>query len=140
MKSNKITKQQQKKIDKKLKSINWKTTRDKVLFRDDYKCILCGAKRGDTYINKKGKEIKVKLDVHHLLEKEFILFRYLMFDERNLVTLCSRCHKYTEFSIHRNPIYALEVVKTKYINNYKFLLSELNRLHKQWTPNNIQRH
>lgn len=136
----KITKVKQKKLDKKLNKSMWKTVRERVLFRDDYKCILCNARKGDTYINKRGKEIKVKLDVHHLLQKEFILFRYLMFDERNLVTLCSKCHKYNEFSIHKNPIYALEVVKNKYINNYKFLLSELNRLHKEWIANNTIKH
>jgi 5-methylcytosine-specific restriction endonuclease McrA len=127
----KQTKKQLDKIEKKKLNNLWKETREKVLERDNYQCILCGAKKGDTYINKKGKEIKVKLDVHHLLEKEFILFRYLKFDIRNLVTVCAKCHKYSEFSIHKNPIYSLEVVKKKYINNYKYLLSEVNRLHKE---------
>jgi len=120
MKSKKITKKEQNKIDKKLKNKLWKEVRQRVIDRDGG-CILCG--KGLYSKTKKG------LNVHHLLEKEFKIFRHLQFDERNLITVCSRCHKFGEFSIHKNPIYALEVVKTKYINNYKFLLNEVNRLH-----------
>jgi len=127
----KLTKKQIDKIRRIQERKAWKIVRQKVLERDNHQCILCGSKKGDIYTNKKGKVIKVKLDVHHLLEKEFILFRYLMYDQRNLITLCSKCHKYSEFSIHRNPLYSLEVVKRKYINNYKYLLTEVNRLHKE---------
>jgi hypothetical protein len=124
----KITKKELKRLQRKEDNRRWKEVRQRIIERDKC-CILCGLKPGDTYINKKGKVIKAKLDAHHLLEKEFLIFRYLKYDERNLVLLCSTCHKYGEFSIHRNPIYSLEVVKAKYINNYKFLLDEVNRLH-----------
>ena len=123
----KQTKQEIKKQFKKQNNKLWKEVRQKVLDRDKC-CLICGAKKGDTYINKKGKLLPIKLDVHHLLEKEFLIFRYLIFDERNLVTLCSKCHKYGEFSIHRNPLFALEIIKTKLPDNYEFLLKEVKVL------------
>lgn len=123
----KQTKKEREKEFKKNERRLWKEARQEVLDRDKV-CLLCGSKKGDTYLNKKGKVVKVKLDVHHLLEKEFIIFRYLKFDERNLVTLCPKCHKFGEFSIHRNPLYALDVIKKKLPENYEFLLKEVKTL------------
>jgi 5-methylcytosine-specific restriction endonuclease McrA len=105
----------------------WKEVRLEILKRDG-ECLVCGCKKGEEYINKKGKITKVKLDVHHLLEKEFIIFHHLKFDKRNLVTLCSICHKFGPFSIHRNPLYVLDIIKKKYPKNYRFLLNECRRL------------
>jgi len=111
----KITKKELKRLQKKEDNRKWKETRQIVLNRDNHKCLLCGN--------------SCKLNVHHILEKEFILFRHLKFDERNLITVCPKCHKYGQFSIHKNPLYALEVVKSLYPLNYAFLLEETKRLH-----------
>lgn len=113
----KITKKEQRRLQKKLENKLWKDVRLRVISRDGDKCLLCPATN--------------KLNVHHILEKEFLIFRYLKFDERNLITVCSKCHKFGEFSIHRNPLFALEVIKDIYPDNYNFLLGEVWRLHEE---------
>jgi hypothetical protein len=109
----KITKKEEKRLEKKRKNKLWKETREKVLERDKC-CVLCGS----TY----------KLNVHHILEKEFIIFRHLQFDERNLITACPKCHKFGQFSFHKCPLYALEVFKQLYPENYEFLVGELKKI------------
>lgn len=110
----KITKKQLKKLEKQELSRRWKETRQQVLERDK-SCIFCGATE--------------KLNGAHVLGKEFKIFRHLQFDIRNIYAACSKDHKFGEFSMHRNPLYALEVIRVKYPDNYKFLLSEAFRLH-----------
>lgn len=112
----KLTKKQIDKITRSQERKAWKIVRGKVLERDGHRCLVCGT--------------DYKLNVHHLLEKEFLIFRYLKYDIRNLVSLCPNCHKYGPFSIHRNPLYVLELVRKRYINNYKFLLNECKELYK----------
>jgi hypothetical protein len=58
---------------------NWDIIRKKVYARDGYKCKACGASN-------------VKLNAHHIL----LLRVSQTNDERNLVTLCDRCHKIVE--------------------------------------------
>ena len=111
----KITKKELKRLEKKEDKRRWKEVRIKVLERDNYQCLLCDS--------------SYKLNVHHLIEKEFLMFRYLKFDVRNLITVCPRCHKFGEFSIHKNPLYALSIVQKMYPDNYKFLLAEVNAQH-----------
>lgn len=110
----KITKKEQKRLQKKFDNKLWKEVRLRVIKRDGDKCFFCPATK--------------KLNVHHILEKEFLIFRYLKFDERNLITACPKCHKYGEFSLHRNPLYCLELIRLIYPNNYLFLLKEAFRL------------
>jgi 5-methylcytosine-specific restriction endonuclease McrA len=125
----KQTKKQLDKIEKKRLNKLWKETRLKVLDRDKNMCVICGATNGNVYINKRRNEVKTKLDVHHILEKEFLVYKYLQFDERNLITVCSRCHKYSWFSFHKCPLLALNVLKTIYPKNYSFLLNEVLKLY-----------
>jgi 5-methylcytosine-specific restriction endonuclease McrA len=119
----KITKKEEKRLEKKRKNKLWKEVRQKVLERDNHECLIC--------------QSNFKLNVHHILEKEFIMFRDLQFDERNLITVCPKCHKYGQFSFHKTPIYALEVFKKKYPANYKFLLNQINKYHKLYKGLNL---
>lgn len=112
----KITKKEQLRLQRKLENKLWKEVRLKVIGRDGG-CLLCKS--------------QFKLNVHHILEKEFKIFRYLKFDERNLITLCPKCHKFGEFSVHRNPLYVLEIIKSIYPENYNFLLGEVNRIYNE---------
>jgi ribosomal protein S27AE len=111
----KQTKKELDKIEKKRLNKLWKETRLKILKRDNNMCVICGATK--------------KLNVHHILEKEFLVYRYLQFDERNLITACPKCHKYSWFSFHKCPLLALNVLKTIYPKNYSFLLNEVLKLY-----------
>lgn len=65
-------------------SKRWERTRQAVLRRDDYLCREC--KRYGV-----GAEAR---EVHHILPAEECTGRYarLLYDSRNLISLCSRCH------------------------------------------------
>lgn len=73
---------QKKKTEKEL----WKNARQKAIERDRG-CVICG----DTK----------KINVHHLIPKEFKL---LKFEPSNLICLCPKHHKFSlEISPHKNP-------------------------------------
>ena len=124
----KLTQKKMKSLGRSAKERIWQVVRHSILERDRYCCVLCGSKKGDIYVNKAGKEQKVILEVHHLIERDLPNFKHLIFNPRNLITLCSKCHKWGEFSVHRNPVYALQVIKDIYPENYKFLLEEIKRV------------
>jgi hypothetical protein len=128
----KLTKKQIDKIRRIQEKKAWKIVREKVLERDNYTCIWCGKKDKEEYVGKDGKKKTVHLNACHLLPKEFKIFETLKYDVKNLVAGCSNCHKYGVFSFHRNPIYSLEVVKRKYINNYKYILTKLDELKQEY--------
>jgi hypothetical protein len=106
----KITKKELKRKEKRLLAKQWQQVRQLVLERDGHKCVLCGSVE--------------RLNVHHILPKEFLAYRYLQFDIRNLITCCPKCHKYGNKSFHKCPLYALNVFKTMYPENYDFLMSQ----------------
>jgi hypothetical protein len=100
-KPKKITKKELERLEKKKNNKLWKEVRQECISRDGG-CIICGSKKGDTYVNKKGKKIKVTLSAHHLIPREI---KELKYDLDNLVTLCPTHHKYSlEISAHRNPL------------------------------------
>jgi 5-methylcytosine-specific restriction endonuclease McrA len=80
----------------------YQKVREKVLERDNYECQLCGKNKG--------------LIVHHIKDKN----RYwqLIFEIKNLITLCRNCHSY----IH-NVGKTKDKFKTKI---FKILLQEVN--------------
>jgi len=57
--------------------VSWMEIREKILVRDQYKCQDCGAGRD------------ADLEVHHNIP---IYLGGEEFDEKNLVTLCEKCH------------------------------------------------
>lgn len=65
----------------------FKKWRKEVFKRDDYRCLDCGAKSGET-----GH--RVPLEAHHI--KPFAYFSKLRFDVNNGQTLCKDCHKKTD--------------------------------------------
>jgi len=72
-------------------SSEYKEWRTAVFARDDYMCILCGAKNGDGGA--------VYLEAHHMVPFSQLLNQKnwdLMWDVDNGRTLCKECHKKTD--------------------------------------------
>jgi len=69
--------------------IKWKKIREQCFKRDNYTCILCGAK-GNTYLN-----------CHHIINRHKCKN---IFDINNLVTLCRKCHNFIT-SIENTELY-----------------------------------
>lgn len=72
--------------EKQRKSVEYKLWRTSVFERDNYTCVMCGAKNGN------GKAITLNAD--HI--KPFSLFPELRFAIDNGRTLCIDCHKKTD--------------------------------------------
>ncbi len=68
------------------RGIGWEFIRKKVWERDNYTCQLCG---------KLKKEIKGKLETHHIIPYKLSKDNSL----NNLITLCTSCHKKSEFEL-----------------------------------------
>ena len=66
-----------------------KEWREKILRRDDFKCVVCG--NGPKYLN-----------AHHILPSEFSQFAL---ETNNGLTLCPHCHTLGKFSAHKNPLW-----------------------------------
>lgn len=102
--------------------INWKDypplwkekIRPSVLMRDDFKCVRCGVKHGDSIVReKKGvfrvlnytevcerllnklKVVKIVLSVHHVCEDK------MCEDISHMESLCQRCHVNADKKMHR---------------------------------------
>lgn len=80
--------------------------------RDEHVCAVCGIgvvqklnPDGTPKLNKRGKPIWVPLHTHHLLPRErYPEFRTVL---ANGLTLCPLHHKFSKYSFHRNPIWAV---------------------------------
>ena len=70
----------------------WKELRKKILKRDNYQCVICGAKHSS----------KNKLVVHHIYP--ISSFPEFAIEEWNLVTVCEKCHK----KLHHALIYRID--------------------------------
>ena len=101
----KITKKEQKRLEKKEK-----TRKDKawaILVKErDKACVICG-------------EIK-RLNAHHIIPREVKETRWLL---ENGVSLCPGCHKFRVNSAHRNPLWFFAHA-AKRINNLVEVLCE----------------
>ena len=88
----------QEKYKKYIKTDEWKSIRDFVLNRDNYTCQCCNRSQQeiDEYNDKKGKKLQ-SLVVHHKTYKN--LFNEVETNYRDLITLCSPCHR----AIHQAP-------------------------------------
>lgn len=87
-KPKKQTKAELKKILKREEKKNDEKWRKDVLFRDNYKCVIC------------GEFDRKKLDVHHLIPRENKNFRW---EIDNGIVLCKSHHKFSlDVSTHRN--------------------------------------
>lgn len=110
-------------IKKQIKQLD-KEWREKLKIEFNDRCIVCNIKNGDTYTNKKGKIIKVKLAGHHLIPREVVKFRH---EVLNGVLLCFSCHKYSlECSAHKNPLMFYEFYRKHFKERYDKLVTLLS--------------
>lgn len=84
-------------------TIEYRMWRDAVFKRDNWKCVMCGAKGGN------GK--RVDLNADHI--KPFALFPDLRFDISNGRTLCVPCHSKTDTFGHKIHKYAKLFARVK---------------------------
>jgi len=89
--------------------------------RAGHKCELCGVAKGHIYTNDKGKEIKVKIDAHHLLSRD-IKDCPLKFDVMNSVAVCPTHHKWGVPSFHRDPVYTISWLQKHHPDRYEYVL------------------
>ena len=83
-----MNKQRKERINRQKKLKEWSKL---VRQRDGNMCQICGS-------------IKF-LNAHHIFPKEAKMYKYLMFDLDNGITLCSNHHKFSyEMSPHKNPL------------------------------------
>ena len=121
---NKNTKSFQKKENSKLKRRLLKLWSKAVKEKEDFTCIYCGSKRGEP--NKSNPDSFIKIDAHHILQKE-IANCPLKYDIRNSAVLCSSCHKFNgEHSAHKSPIVFYDWFRKKYPDRYDFILNNSN--------------
>lgn len=65
-----------------------KAKRQAVFERDGWKCVYCGRRRGERYINCRRREREVALEVDHIVPRS----KGGSSDPSNLQTLCSSCN------------------------------------------------
>jgi hypothetical protein len=80
-----------------------------VKVRDGEVCQMCGSVSG--------------LNSHHIIGR---ISYSLRFDLRNGITLCSSCHKFSRNSAHNNPVYFIDWYKSRYPEDYEYLLTKKN--------------
>jgi len=69
----------------------------------NFTCMLCGAVKGTVYTNEKGNVVKLKIDAHHLISRD-IKDSFLRYNIINGVAVCPHCHKWGNYSFHRDPV------------------------------------
>lgn len=115
-----------KKSKKTIEKEKHKKWREKVLERDNHKCQIC-------------KRTEGKLDVHHIIPKQFKEFKY---DVKNGIVLCFRHHKMGGFSVHQNALFFCAFLVEHKRSQCKYLLTKLYELdydEKQRQANNKKR-
>lgn len=60
----------------------WREKRQRILARDDYRCVICGS----------GEELTVHHKQYHITPegKKYVPWNY---DDKYLITLCKHCHQ-----------------------------------------------
>jgi len=89
--------------------------------RAGHKCELCGIAKDHIYTNDKGKEIKLKIDAHHLMSRD-VKDCPLKFDIMNGVAVDPSCHKFSIPSFHRDPVYTITWLQENYPERYRHVL------------------
>ena len=89
--------------------------------RAGHKCELCGIAKGEIHINQLGKEIKTKIDAHHLLSRN-VKDCPLKFDIMNGVAVDPACHKFSIPSFHRDPVYTITWLQKNCPDRYEHVL------------------
>ncbi len=83
--------------------------RDKVMKRDNYKCVVCD--KGPRYLN-----------LAHILPEEFKQFNE---DMDNLVMLCPEHHKLGNDSCHKNPLWFSRWLRIHRNSQYQIAIRRL---------------
>ena len=107
--SKSILKKREKRRLKREHREKWDLVRKNILVRDNYECQVC---------HQKIKNLK-GIAVHHIIPREF---KELFFDENNLITLCSRHHKWDKYSAHLNSLWFSEFFKKNFPERYGYLI------------------
>ena len=122
-KEKKTTKKELKRLAKLERKKKLKAWANAVLERDHECCVICGARKGDLYVNKKGKTLKRVIHAHHIIPKEVNEFVY---DVMNGISLCSTHHKYCkEISAHKNSLAFIVWLESYRPEQYNYLKDKI---------------
>ena len=95
----------------------WLEARRKCLERDNYECQICG--------NRLDREKLRGMAIHHIIPRQY---RELFLELDNLITLCSRCHRWGKDSPHQNALWFAEWLRKNKQEQYNHLRDFLNEL------------
>ena len=84
-----------------------------------FTCEICGTKKGDTHPNTGNIQ---RVEAHHIMSRSN-KDSLLKFDQRNLICLCTSCHKTGQFSAHKHGIWFAEWLRTNKPDQYYWILS-----------------
>jgi len=102
----KITKKEQKRLDKKeftRKDKEWALA----VKKRDKSCVICGETK--------------RLNAHHMFPREIKETRWLL---ENGISLCPGCHRFRINSAHRNPLWFYVQVEDEVLDLYKKINAE----------------
>jgi 5-methylcytosine-specific restriction endonuclease McrA len=88
----------------------WQKARKECLERDNYECQICR--------HKLDKAKPRGTAVHHIIPRQY---KGLFLDLDNLITLCSRCHRWSKNSPHQNALWFAEWLKKNKPEQYNHL-------------------
>ena len=84
--------------------------------RAGYKCEVCGMKKGDLHNSKPQR-----VEAHHIFSRS-IKDSPMKFDIKNLICLCTLCHKTGNKSAHKNPVWFGEWLRINKPEQYTYVL------------------
>lgn len=88
----------------------------------NYTCIVCGARQIRDGEIPDGEKLVKKVDAHHIVGKE-IHNSFFKFNLTNGACLCPKCHKFGNNSAHRNAVFFINFIQTKYPDTFKYLIT-----------------
>lgn len=90
--------------------------------KENFTCIICGAKQAQDGEEIDGEKIVKKVDAHHVVGKE-VHNSFLRFHLTNATCLCPKCHKFGNNSAHRNAVFFINFIQTNLPEKYEYLLN-----------------
>jgi len=89
--------------------------------KEDYTCVICGARRVREGEEPDDNKIVKKVDAHHIVGKE-IHNSFFKFNLTNSACLCPKCHKFGNNSAHRNAVFFINFIQANYPEKFEYLL------------------
>ncbi len=108
MKPKKLTKAKLKKQARIAKRKAWAKL-SKELRKTHDRCEVCGS--------------PFYLQCHHVLPKE--KYPEFLLETRDIIICCPRCHKWSKWSFHRNPVWASEWLKINKPEQFQWILNNI---------------